>query len=140
MIFSTVIGVHIKNEDKQINYQKKVNIMNFKLSLSLSAQLLSHALLFATPWTVARQAPLSTGDSQSKNTGVGCYALLQGIFSTQGLNPGFLHCRQIFLSSEPPGKPKNTGVGSGSPACQAGPLPAELPGKLLSLFSLSKKP
>ena len=31
-----------------------------------------------------------------KNIGVGCHALLQGIFSTQGLNPGLLHCRQIL--------------------------------------------
>ena len=30
------------------------------------------------------------------NTGVGCPALLQGIFPTQGLNPGFPHCRQIL--------------------------------------------
>ena len=27
------------------------------------------------------------GDSSGKNTGVGCHALLQGIFSTQGSNP-----------------------------------------------------
>ena len=30
------------------------------------------------------------------NTGVGCHALLQGIFPTQGLNPGFPHCRWIL--------------------------------------------
>ena len=35
-------------------------------------------------------------DSSDKNTGVGCHALLQGILSTQGLNPGFLHCRRIL--------------------------------------------
>ena len=40
-----------------------------------------------------------------KNTGVGCHALLQGLFLTQGLNPCLLHCRRIFLPSEPPGKP-----------------------------------
>ena len=34
------------------------------------------------------------GILQAKNIGVGCYFLLQGIFSTQGSNPGFLHCRQ----------------------------------------------
>ena len=50
------------------------------------------------------------GDSPGKNTGVGCHVLLQGIFPIQGSNPGLLHCRQIFLPSEPPGKPKNTGV------------------------------
>ena len=35
-------------------------------------------------------------DSPDKNTGVGCCALLQGIFSTQGANPGLLHCRWIL--------------------------------------------
>ena len=33
-------------------------------------------------------------DFSGKNTGVGCHLLLQGIFPTQGLNPGLLHCRQ----------------------------------------------
>ena len=33
------------------------------------------------------------GDSPGKNTGVGCHALLQGIFPTQGSNPGLSHCR-----------------------------------------------
>ena len=31
-----------------------------------------------------------------KNTGVGSHSLLQGIFLTQGSNPGLLHCRQIL--------------------------------------------
>ena len=38
--------------------------------------------LFATLWTRAPEAPLSTGFSR-KNSGVGCHALLQGIFLTQ---------------------------------------------------------
>ena len=36
------------------------------------------------------------GDSQGKNTCVGCHAFLQGIFPTQGSNSGFLHCRSIL--------------------------------------------
>ena len=36
------------------------------------------------------------GCSQPKNTGAGCYALLQGIVPTQGWNPGLPHCRQIL--------------------------------------------
>ena len=36
------------------------------------------------------------GDSPGKNIGVGCHALLQGIFPTQGLNPGLPHCRQTL--------------------------------------------
>ena len=50
------------------------------------------------------------GDSPGKNIGVGCHVLLQGIFPTQGSNPGLPHCRCTL--SEPPGKPMNTGVGS----------------------------
>ena len=36
------------------------------------------------------------GDSPGKNTEVGYHALLQGIFLTQGSNPGLPHCRQIL--------------------------------------------
>ena len=32
----------------------------------------------------------------SQNTGVGSLSLLQGIFPTQGLNQGLLHCRWIL--------------------------------------------
>ena len=35
-------------------------------------------------------------DSPGKNTGVGCHALLQGIFPTQGSNLGLPHCRWIL--------------------------------------------
>ena len=55
------------------------------------AQLLSHVQLFATPRTVAHQAPLSMGLFPSKNTGVGCFFLLRGIFPTQGSNWRLLH-------------------------------------------------
>ena len=37
----------------------------------------------ATLWTVACQTP-------GKNTGMGCHALLQGIFPTQGSNLGLM--------------------------------------------------
>ena len=56
---------------------------------------LSRVWLFATPWTIAYQAPLSMGFS-SKSTGVGCHFLLQGIVPTQGSNLGLLHCRQVL--------------------------------------------
>ena len=47
-------------------------------------------------------------DSPGKNTGVGCRALLQGIFLTQGSNPCLLHLlpgRVHSLPLAPPGKP-----------------------------------
>ena len=49
-------------------------------------------------WTVAHQ-DLCPWNFPGKNTGVGCYCLLQGIFLTQGLNPcllSLLHCRRIL--------------------------------------------
>ena len=52
---------------------------------------LSHVWLFATPWTI-----YSPWNSPGQNTGVGGLSLLQGIFSTQGSNPGLLHCRRIL--------------------------------------------
>ena len=38
----------------------------------------------------------SLWNSLGQNTGVGSLTLLQGIFSTQGSNPGLLHCRRIL--------------------------------------------
>ena len=36
------------------------------------------------------------GDSPGKNTGVGCHALIQGIFLTQGLNQASLTAGRFF--------------------------------------------
>ena len=58
----------------------------------------SRVRLFATPWAVARQTPLSMGFS-GRNTGVGYRVLPQGIFLTQGWNPSLLqllHCMWIL--------------------------------------------
>ena len=46
------------------------------------------------------------GDSPGKNTGVGCHALFQGIFPTQGLNPGLPHCRRILYQLSHQGSPR----------------------------------
>ena len=50
----------------------------------------SHAQLFEILWTVSLPG---SWDSPGKKTGVGCHALLHGIFLTWGLNPLLLHCR-----------------------------------------------
>ena len=60
----------------------------------------SHVRLFAThglysPW-----------NSPVQNTGVGSLSLLQGIFPTQGLNPGLLHCRWILYQLSHKGSPR----------------------------------
>ena len=46
------------------------------------------------------------GDSPGKNTEVGCQALLQGIFPTQGSNPGLSHCKQILYYLSYQGSPR----------------------------------
>ena len=55
----------------------------------VSDSLQPHVFLYS-PW-----------NSPGQNTGVGSLSLLQGIFPTQGSNPGLLHS----LPAEPPGKP-----------------------------------
>ena len=53
------------------------------------------------------------GDSPGKNTGVGCHALLQGIYPTRGSNLCLLCLLQWQMSSSPlvpPGKPQNKHV------------------------------
>ena len=67
----------------------------------------SRVCLFAIPWTVAHKTPLSMGFSR-QNTAVGCPALLQGIFPTQGSNPCplcLLYWQIGSLPLAPPGKP-----------------------------------
>ena len=46
-----------------------------------------------TPW-----------NSPGQHTGVGSLSLLQGVFPTQGSNPGLPHCRRTLLPAKPPVK------------------------------------
>ena len=48
----------------------------------------------------------SPWSSLGQNTGVGSLSLLQGIFPTQGSNPGLLHCRRILYQLSYKGSPK----------------------------------
>ena len=51
---------------------------------------------FLRPYGLYPARFLSPWGSLGKSTGVGCHALLQGIFPTQELNPGLLHYRWIL--------------------------------------------
>ena len=48
----------------------------------------------------------SSWSSPGQNTRVGSHSLLQGIFPTQGSNPGFLHCRWILYQLSHQGSPR----------------------------------
>ena len=74
-------------------YKKKFERNWVIFTKSLCAYVLScfsHVLLCNPTDSVDHQAPLFMGDSLGKNAGVGCYALLQGIFPSQGQNPRLL--------------------------------------------------
>ena len=75
------------------------------VNTAAAAESLSRVPLFATPWTVARQAPLSMGILQT----VDCY--------------------WSGLPCPPPGDLPNPGIEPRSPTLQADSLSAELPGK-----------
>ena len=51
-------------------------------------------------------AGYSPWNSPGQNTGVGSLSLLQGIFPTQKLNPGLLHCRQMIYEPSYEGRPQ----------------------------------
>ena len=68
------------------------------------------------PWSevkVAQSRPTlwphglhSPWNSPGQNTGVGSLSLLQGIFPTQGSNPGLLHCTRILYQLSHKGSPR----------------------------------
>ena len=78
------------------------------------ACLLSHfsrVRLFVTLRTVATRL-LCSWDSPGQNTAVGCHALLQGIFPTQGSNScllGLVHGQAGSVPLAPPGKSSESG-------------------------------
>ena len=78
------------------------------------------AQLYVTRRTVTQQAPLPLGFCRQEYW-VGCHALLQGIFPTQGSNPHLLSYSGFF-TTEPPEKPHicyicNECISAGPPTC-----------------------
>ena len=62
----------------------------------------------------------SPWNSQCQNTGVGGLSFLQGIFPTQGWNPGLPHCRWILYQLSHKGSPR---IWSEQPISSPGHLP-----------------
>ena len=97
----------------------------------------------ATPWTVARQAPLSMGEFSRQEYWIGLSCPPPGDLPNPGIEPRSLHCKQILYHLSHQGSPRILewvaypfsmgsswpGIELGSLALQADSLPAELPGK-----------
>ena len=62
-------------------------------------------LTFCNPMDCSLPGSSVCGDSPGKNTGVGCRAFFQGVFPTQGSNPGLPHCRWILYQLSHKGSP-----------------------------------
>ena len=65
-------------------------------------KLLSCVQLVATPWTVQSM------EFCRQDARVGSHSLLQGVFPTQGLDPGLHHCRRILYQLSHHGSPSVT--------------------------------
>ena len=76
------------------------------------------------------------GDFPSNNTGVGCHAFLQGIFPTQGLNPGLLHRRWMLYHLNHQGSPSGPAAAAAAKTLQScltlyDPIDGSPPGSLV---------
>ena len=90
---------HPPDSTNQSKSQAKLKAREVKWSESCSVvsdSLWAHGLY--SPWS-----------SPGQNTGAGSLFLLQGIFPTQGLNPGLPHCRQILYQLNHKGSPRIPG-------------------------------
>ena len=80
------------------NWKRKSFPDEQKLNEFIRTKVLSCSVMSDSLWRHGLQHAglLCPWDSPAKNTGVGSQFLLQGIFPTQWLNPGLLHCRQVL--------------------------------------------
>ena len=77
--------------------------MTEQLSLSLSLVQFSRSVVSDSLRPHGLHSPWNSPD---QNTGVGSLSLLQGIFPTQGLNPGVPYYRQILYRLNHKGSPR----------------------------------
>ena len=86
LLLLTIKFLNNKRSDSEVK-------MLVALSCPTLCDLMDEPTRFLSPW-----------NSPGKSTGVVCHILLQGIFLTQGSNPGLLNWQTDSLLSEPPGK------------------------------------
>ena len=77
---------------KKFRLMVSSRLMKVKVLVTQSCPTLCDPMDCSLPWL------LCPWNSPGKNTGMDCHSLLQGIFMAQGLNPGFLHCREFFIN------------------------------------------
>ena len=99
--FSFLYFLNLKNNKTQDIF---TSLASYELYLCmLSCSVMSNSL---EPHGLQLTRLLCPWRFSGKNTGVDCHALLQGIFPTQGLNPGLSLCRQILYHLSHQGSPR----------------------------------
>ena len=97
MEISTILANRIWNKNINSLYKclNKISYLHIE-----KWKLLSRVWFFVTSWTIQSM------EFSGPNTGVGSHSILQGIFPTQRLNPGLLHCRWILYQLSHKGSPR----------------------------------
>ena len=91
-----LLDINQNRERKAAQYFVSKNLLSPFLLFLLCAKSLQMSLTLCDPMNCSPPGSSVHGDTPSKNSGVGCHALLQGIFPTQGSSPGLLQHRQIL--------------------------------------------
>ena len=101
------MGVQISLWDPAFNYSAYICTSEIAGSYSSSVLCLfaQSCLTLRDPMDCSLPGSSIHGDSPGKNVGVGCHALLEGMFPTQGSNLGLLHCRQNLYCLSNQGSP-----------------------------------
>ena len=82
-----------------------MNVSCVKSTIAMCCVFSQSCLTLCDPMDCSPLGSSVLGDSPDKSTGVDCHALLQGIFPTQGSNPGLTHCRGILYHLSHQGSP-----------------------------------
>ena len=88
--FFGLVGVFLRKQNVGGHWKYKLKVWIYLCIVGKSC---------LTPWDPMYSSPPVSSfheDSPGKNTGVGCRALIQGIFPTQGSSPGLPHGRRIL--------------------------------------------
>ena len=103
IVFSLILWVQLYFREGRWSLEKLKECPNhkaFKLprpdSNEVKVLVTQSCLTLGDPMDCSLPGSSVHGDSPGKNAGLGCHAVLQGIFPLQGLNPGLLHCKQIL--------------------------------------------
>ena len=103
-LLATHMSWQTTTRNKTNTFQAILTELLRSLSCQTRAVLISCSVVSGSLWPHGLYSPWN---SPGQNTRVGSHSLLQGIFQTQGSNPGLLHCPRILYQLSHKGSPRN---------------------------------